>query len=805
MRTRVSHLYNRFPMSEMTINDLIRITAECREQHLPGLPDEQSAIHYSIFYPVNSHTSFFSGMLAGNNKQRIEYKAPDNFIVNGSVCTKVNEHEIVLFGDLYYGFGKTPGTRHHFDGTILIFPFQPTPAPPPVPIPNECTEDFPAEITVDEPLFPYIAISSWNQESYTAGTGIDFYSYDPAGAEPGSLYKLLVADNTNRQAMENLAAIFVQSTSYYGNLQAVPEPFNVFPAFYDLLQQELTHSVFTTALSTYVGVGAPDNWDLVPDQLWQNYFALTILTNYNEGFYIDISKILVICNLLKHADLLLSGNDATLKTLLYASNILPSAIFPLPPYQRTGTADSTNSITPYAIGELKMTRYKLLRYQQGEVARIQNVLKGEKKKLVNRSFTGSREQLTDQTVNDNETTNDDMKATNELTVEVSKTIAELTKNVTFNNLTATYGPPAQVILNGSYTTTTSCNGPLTKDSSLFATRVLNRTLSRINESVLRARVYTSYREQEEITASVFNNQSGTTHLRGVYRWVNKLYRISVENYGNRFLFEFRINEPAKPFKAAQLQLNDLDLEKPIAPRDKGINNFTDITLSNYAELFSQYEVKQLLLPPEDETKQMLVWQMQVYNAIMESYQHTMASYNDRLTRFSGKNVQSNPLLLNNIIHSCLESSCHNMLKNVIFEKIGEEAVFLKRCDQFMQEAFEWNEMTYVFNDQPSRLSYALQGEDDSLRPFLQASYALVYLPVRPAFNFSILYFLSSGIIAAAPSPFVPVNANDVLVAQQLKRIQQWYMKSQVERSWVITLPTAMQVIQDSEALPIFHH
>ncbi|HEX6428899.1 MAG TPA: hypothetical protein VF008_14485 [Niastella sp.] len=911
-------------MSEMVINNLIRITAAFSEQQLPGFPDGKSIIHYSLFYPVDNYMSFFSGILAGNDRQRIEYRATDGFTIKGSLFTQTDEHEMVLLGDLFYGFGKTPGTQNHFDGTIFIFPYHPTPPPPPVPTPDEPTEDLPPEIMVDAPLFPYIAILSWERENYTAGTGIDFYSYDPSSAQPGSLYEQLVANATNRVAMETLASEFIQSDAYYGNPQAIPPPFNIFPAFYDWLQKELTYSAFTTALPEYIGVESPEqaaafinneNFAAIIDQLWQNYFALTILTNYNEGFFVAVSKILIICNLLQKTGFLLNGDEEILKTLLYASNILPSAIFPLPPYRVTGDDDNSNNITPYAIGQLKMARYRLLRYQQGEVARIQNVLKGEKKKLIHRSLTGNREQLTDQTLNDSETTNDSKEATHELLVEVSKTIAQLTKNINYDNLSTSYGPPTQAILNGGYKEIISYNGPSTEDSNQFATRVLNRTLSRINESVLRARVYSRYQQQEEISASLFNNQSGTSHFRGIYRWVNKVYRISVENYGNRFLFEIHIDHPAKSFKASQLQLNDLDLDKPVSPKEKGINSFTDITLENYISLFSYYEVKQLLLPPEaivtsgailtaetteeimtvpegyiavqavvtgqiaanphvtltnitgivsthafslntatptqtirleNETKQIVIsvtgnnpvvplpgndficnvvvtygvtdrkmneWKMAVYNTIMESYQRMMHNYNDRLTRFAGKDLQNNPLLLNNISKSSLENSCRSMLKNVIIQKTGispdddtgrEENIYLKRCNQFTEEAFEWDEMTYTFNDQPSKLSYALQGQDDSLRPFLQAAYAVVYLPVRPEFNFSILYFLSSGVIEEAPYPFVPVNAGDVLVAQQLKRIKHWYMKGKVERRWEITLPTAMQVIQESNALPVFH-
>ncbi|WP_315823804.1 hypothetical protein [Paraflavitalea speifideaquila] len=58
--------------------------------------------------------------------------------------------------------------------------------------------------------------------------------------------------------------------------------------------------------------------------------------------------------------------------------ILPNTLFPLPSYAEVALI--SNQIKPYAIGQLKMTRYRLQSYTLGEIAQIENVLKGEKKK-----------------------------------------------------------------------------------------------------------------------------------------------------------------------------------------------------------------------------------------------------------------------------------------------------------------------------------------------------------------------------------------------------------------------------------------
>ena len=53
------------------------------------------------------------------------------------------------------------------------------------------------------------------------------------------------------------------------------------------------------------------------------------------------------------------------------------------------------------------------------------------------------------------------------------------------------------------------------------------------------------REIEEINRhAVLNAGQGAQHVRGVYRWLNKIYRAQIYTYGIRHMFEFTVPEPA---------------------------------------------------------------------------------------------------------------------------------------------------------------------------------------------------------------------------------------------------------------------
>jgi hypothetical protein len=895
-------------MAVFIINNTIRVVSDYLDV---------DTVKYEFYYPVETPTPVLSGHISAGQLREVHYRAYDGFLIKGALKLTVQAMESILNGNLYYGFYENLALQHHFEGTLALF-HEALPLPPDRD--DDDTDDFPPLVAVDAPLFPYINIQPWPDDAPADGK-LSFFSFDPAHTGAGSLYSLLagLAPQKDRLAMEQLCLQFLQNEApftgqYYGSLKDVPPPFDRFPAIYD----EWVKAEVFDRHDDLAPARLSASWQSTTDQLWQNYFALAVVPGFNEPFAMAVNKILLVCNLLEKIYGVQPPAELTAhetRELLEATVILPPLIFPLPPYPATtAPARPTSWIAPYAIGQLKMSRYRLLRYQPGEIAAIQNVMKGEQKKITQRQLNSSSEQLSENTANTNDTASQYRQMSNDLLLEAKKTLAGLTQTTTYNNFTTTYGPPTQAVLNGSWSVTQQPNSDERQAGSGFVNRVLNSTLSRISENISRIRAYSKYSENEAVTSSIFDNRNGNGHFRGIYRWLNKIYRITVENYGYRFLLELSIDHPAQDYIQSQQALNATDLQKPLSPAELGIAAFTDITVSNYTQLLSYYQVETILLPPDAATyatvmlspgetekyaaipehyfamsavvtgiiagnapvqavngiagsalfqltdkvhtqnldmdgergqlavsvigpntpaeppyqpndfiinvkikcgvteEKMNEWKARIYRQINESYQQRLSLYVNTLSRLAGEDEQSNPELLRNTERAALRRRCAALLLQVFFTKVGnapgdqEPATFQvnePRYYQFLQDALEWDEMAWFFDDSPSVYSYALQGRDDSLRPFLQAQRARVLLPVRPLFNFQVLYYLSSGMLWQAPYPFVPVNKTDTAIAAHLKAAHHRPPYTKTESSWEIALPTAMQVVQDSSQLPEF--
>ncbi|MBC9910283.1 hypothetical protein [Chitinophaga varians] len=906
-------------MIETTIiNNTFKVVSELLAPDQEHPHKTATVVKYEFHYPVEAPVPVITGYIDAQHRREVQYTGYDAFRIKGQLTLTVKEKEVILNGNLYYGHNENPALQHHFDGTLALF--RELPPPPPYPDDNnENSDDFPPQLTVDAPLFPYINIQPWPDDT-PADSWLHFFTYDPAHTGATSLYSQLtaIAPQKNRQAMEQLALQFLQQDEpftgqYYGSVQQVPPPFNSFPALYDTW-------IAATACDSDEDASAgidTTSWLPIIDQLWQNYFALAIIPGFNESFAIALNKILLVCNLLQtqySTEPPRAFTQEEIRSLLHATILLPPVIFPLPPYATTPPPLKNNSwIMPFAIGQLKMSRYRLLRYQPGEISGIQNVMKGEQKKVVQRQLQSSQETQQESSSQQHSNTGSYQQTSNDLLLEARKTLAGFTQSTSYNNFTTTYGPPTQAVLNGSWSSSLKPDSDGKQSDSGFMSRVLNSTINRVSERISKIRSFSQYNEQEAVTSSLFDNRQGNGHFRGIYRWLNKVYRVTVENYGHRFLLEFNIEQPALDYITSQQSLNAIDLQMPLSPAAKGIAVFTDITVSNYAELLSYYQVNTIQPPPEPftyaaavlrpgetekyadipehyaaeeasvagiiadgapvqvikgivgstvfevpattseplnmqgETGQLPVsaigpnlpdmppykpndfiinirikcrvseekmneWKAVVYRQVNEAYQQRLSLYVGSLSRLAGEDEQNNPELLRNTERSALQRRCTALLMQVHGTKVGippdgpataSFAVNGTRYDQFFREALEWDEMTWFFDDSPSIFSYALQGRNDSLRPFLQAQQARVLLPVRPSFNFQLLYYLSSGMIWPAPYPFVPVNEPDIRIANHLKAVYNHHPYTKPEHTWEIVLPTAMQVVQESSQLPEF--
>ncbi|MCP3944655.1 MAG: hypothetical protein GY710_24700 [Desulfobacteraceae bacterium] len=213
------------------------------------------------------------------------------------------------------------------------------------------------------------------------------------------------------------------------------------------------------------------------------------------------------------------------------------------------------------------------------------------------------------------------------------------------------------------------------------------------------------------------------------------------------------------------------------------------------------------------------WQIKIYTAICNGYERQKAVYYQQIGDNNGKeSFPQSDLAYRKIEIQQLKQQCLQLLFQRFFELVGrsknsgEPAQFTvnePRYMEFFQEIFEWNEMTYQFDeyvhkpgnkrDNLSRLP-VMSGADPLFVSFLQAGTARVMVPLRPEKNMAGLYFLSSGMLWSNMDCLAPVNSVNVPIVNELKKIPDQKVLLPVlpdaqDDTWEILVPTTMKILQ----------
>ncbi len=189
-------------------------------------------------------------------------------------------------------------------------------------------------------------------------------------------------------------------------------------------------------------------------------------------------------------------------------------------------------VVPIGFGEYNSVRQTLLMYEPGEIAHIENVLRGEHKERVHRRLRRLEEEVTYEEER-KAVTEKDLQSTDrfELKREASETIKEEHKAEA--GVTVKYdGPSVDVEAKAGYTYT-HAKEQAKKTSVCYAKNVTERSLSRLEEKVREVRVEKTIEEFEETNTHGIDNKDKPDHAVGIYRWVDKIYEAQVINYGQR--------------------------------------------------------------------------------------------------------------------------------------------------------------------------------------------------------------------------------------------------------------------------------
>lgn len=226
------------------------------------------------------------------------------------------------------------------------------------------------------------------------------------------------------------------------------------------------------------------------------------------------------------------------------------------------------------IGDFKRVEQETECYVPGEVAHIENILKGEHKSRKTRRFTRTE----DVTYSESETTEEnerDVQTTDrfEMEKETSNVISTDTNVEAGLDVSADYGVVKLNATAGfSFNIATENSN---RQATEYAKSVTERALSRMVKRIKETRTSTIIKEYEDKNTHGIDNKEGEGNVVGIYRWVDKIYKVSLLNYGRRMMIKFNIIEPSRYYQYTQSSNPFAEVVFPVAPDQVAIDIQTD--------------------------------------------------------------------------------------------------------------------------------------------------------------------------------------------------------------------------------------
>jgi hypothetical protein len=272
----------------------------------------------------------------------------------------------------------------------------------------------------------------------------------------------------------------------------------------------------------------------------------------------------------------------------------------------TVPATKPSKLRPIGIADLLQVRQTVKRYELGEIAHIENVMMGEKRSRRHRQTSKTTETITQETERTTEESRD-LQTTDrfELQQETSEILREESSREISLSVSGSYGP----FVEGTATITAAqseSSEQSRKNAMRYSREVTDRAVKKVQERILERRTVTREIEFEEVNRHAFENDDGTDHIRGIYRFVDKIYEAQVVSYGLRMLFEVVVPEPAAFYRhaLAAAPREGLRVREPERPGycNHPENVFTplaptDLNEGNYQFWVGKYNVSDNQPPP----------------------------------------------------------------------------------------------------------------------------------------------------------------------------------------------------------------
>lgn len=223
------------------------------------------------------------------------------------------------------------------------------------------------------------------------------------------------------------------------------------------------------------------------------------------------------------------------------------------------------------------------------------------------------------------------------------------------------------------------------------------------------------------------------------------------------------------------------------------------------------------------------WQSDSYDAIVGAYSAMLQAYNDEK---AGLTIQQTNLVDANSPDQNATTIQQEMKRQVIEMLIGKPfsgrnaiswgnsgtgttqpmtilntAARVAPEVQFLEEAFEWETLSYIcypyYWADSSRWPdlTRIEGDDSDFADFLRAGSARVVLAARPGFEDQVNFYVQFGILwGGGPMP-APGDPDYLSIADEIKAMQQQPLGVTVIDTWQVVLPTTLIWLENPDGLP----
>lgn len=285
-----------------------------------------------------------------------------------------------------------------------------------------------------------------------------------------------------------------------------------------------------------------------------------------------------------------------IREALQANTLLPGNIYPLP------QPPATSTVSPLGYADIKVIRQRLKRYRLGELAHVENVMRGETKEEAQQHSRQTESQQTDtQFSHDSDQRKLDYDGRSGHSENATNSpINDLKRE--FDSLQKTYGNDGlSVSVSGGWTDT--LDGPATQDehATLYARSLLDRAASQMARRISSARRQRTLEEFSVQKSRRFQNEKGNGNLIGLYHWIDEIHIAHIDHGGSRLILECNLSTPAADFLQRSNALHGINLSVPVPPWEAAsgaITSANDITRTNYLDLAGLYGADVKPPPPQ---------------------------------------------------------------------------------------------------------------------------------------------------------------------------------------------------------------